>query len=352
MAGRINMGRYLARQLCVIAAAIAAGTGCAPDAVKPKSLKHGPLQLALAPPVLGADPQIFQASARGAPADDLFSADATYGLRRGDLKGTLAAQDFGQQLSARLPGASLEVGWQAQQQQTLGTAGVAQTRSQRARLQWTPEPLRLELAASPQPDAAQPCAFDARLQRNFDAGSWTPGELSLRRQSCSRSPGAAQPQTGAWTAAAGWRSEAARSGLSLSRLQSPADNTEADFEFNAEHARQLGAWGLSGALAWRPAGAHSGAPPPLWAGRASLQRSLWRTPVTASWQRSQPQLWSQPVTASAGQETALALDLTPQLHRWLGPALGADLSYRRLRPDDRVLRAEDSLHMGLRFDWW
>jgi hypothetical protein len=104
---------------------------------------------------------------------------------------------------------------------------------------------------------------------------------------------------------------------------------------------------LRGRVAWQPTANELNS---SWASGASVTRALWHTPLTASWQHTQPELWTYG-TGAAAEQTSFGVDLAPSLRSLIGPSVGGGLTYEFQKPDDRSLASDQSLMLNLTFGW-
>lgn len=314
-----------------------------------------------------SDRTLFQASARSEPAPGWISTLSHYEFAYGnarplegsaptapDWQGTLGTQRLRQDLSVRVPtlldAGTLHIDWSGQQERRIAPEGVIASASQSAHLRWAAGPLQLQAAPlNRTPSADTRCAYDAALQP-FDLDV-VPLQASAGARRCERLRDGSEQSADLWTTRAAWSAgERAPGSLQVSRLQLSEDGSHTGtYEIGTRQALQWQGWSLEGEFAWQPREQSHG--DDLWGSRAKLTRTLWRTPLSASWRRNQPQLWSLPSTAAAGHEVALALDLSRPLREALLPRMGGSLSYQQLRPDDPLEPVDNQVRLDLRYDW-
>lgn len=317
------------------------------------------------PPALRPQAPLLQAELSGQEVLGVFNVSTQYDVQQGEgLAEPLGQQRFAQQLDTRLPlplGSPLLLGVSSHQRQALTASGLLAEQQRAVTAQWNDGDLRFALNAQSSNTApTSHCGLDASLS--------TPLRGSLRRltadadalrldgQVCQRSglDGGLQ-RAQIISAETQWQSAAGAQRLRLSRvvsrdlLQTVDTNTSAGFELGAQQAVQWWGWSFSQDFTLRSS--EGGEAASGWGLRSQLSRKLLRVPVMASWQRHDAGAWSAGGSALAGRELSLGFDLSAPLQRWLTPAAGANLAYRRLDPDDRRRALEEQLQLGLSLGW-
>lgn len=366
--------------LGLVACAGAPQREVAPQVAVPTTSSGSGLSVNLSEPVVPLnDPRVWGASVSGQELFGLIRVQSSYDLLRAELApaagaqraepytGVLGSQRLTQQVSTALPlplMADLELQWGSEDQLSFNSTGMISQRRDTRRLRWAPAGYELDVASIDAPTAtvgAEPnCSVDARLQRLRPLSALGHSRLSLSGRRCQRLAGEEVFGADIYSLSADWDSKQALGipGLASISLSGTAPQAEAQrvepvaggFEVGLDHALALGDWTLSSRVAASPnaGSAESGR---AWASRASLSRTLWHTPVTASWTRQDQALWTLGAAQQTGTEAALGVDLSPQLRSLLGPGLGANLSYRHLRYDSGELADDQQLQMGVQLDW-
>lgn len=371
--------------LVVVALGLVACAGAPPretqQAPAPaSSAAAGGLSVNVSEPVVPlSDPRVWGASVTGQELFGLIRVESSYDLLRADpapaagtqraqpYTGALASQRLSQQVSTALPlpmTADLELHWGSEDELSFNSTGMVSQRRDTRRLRWAPEGYQLDVASIDAPTAtvgAEPsCSVDARLQRVSPVSVLGHSRLSLSGRRCQRLAGDEVFGADIYSLRANWDSKQALGipGLASISLSGTAPQAESQltepvaggFEVGLDHAMDLGEWTLSSRVAASPnAGSADGGG--AWASRASLSRTLWHTPVTASWTRQDQALWTLGAAQQSGTEAALGVDLSPQLRSLLGPGLGANLSYRHLTYDSGTLADDQQLNMGVQLEW-
>jgi hypothetical protein len=275
-------------------------------------------------------------------------------LTGSDWQGTLATEQFSQAASVVLPAglAPLQIDWNAHQIRSLNSSGILTGSDRQVTARWAPGPLRFEVSPQGFANGVQTCLFSASLH-----GPVLPmmgdAALNFSQRRCSRMIDGRLEQSDLRSGSAEWHYGRASSTFSftryLPRLPEAGDASHGGSEFGARQTLTLQDWALSGQVMLQSVAGDDAQSALNWASRARISRKFWGAPVSASWQRSNPELWSLSSDAVASEQAALMLGLTPQLRRWLDPAIDADLSWQWLHPYDPQAGVDQRVMMNFSY---